>query len=49
MKAKREYKKTIVKKYRRGEVVRFILAYLKGSMTDDQRNEFDEWLGLDER
>lgn len=30
-------------------VVRFILAYLKGSMTDDQRKEFGEWLGLDER
>ena len=29
-------------------VVRFILAYLKGSMTDDQRKEFGEWLGLDD-
>ena len=48
MKAKKEYKKRIVKKYRRGVVVRFILAYLKGSMTDDQRKEFGEWLGLDE-
>ncbi len=49
MKAKKEYKKRIVKKYRRGEVVRSILAYLKGNMTDDQRKEFGEWLGLDER
>ncbi|HJF69530.1 MAG TPA: DUF4974 domain-containing protein [Butyricimonas virosa] len=39
----------IVKKYRRGEVVRSILAYLKVNMTDDQRKELGEWLGSDER
>ena len=49
MKAKKEYKKTIVKKYRREGIVRSILVYLKGNMTNGQKKELDEWLNLDER
>ena len=49
MKAKREYKKTIVKKYKREEIVRFILAYLRGDMTKGESDEFTEWIEEDRR
>ena len=47
--SKREYKKTIVKKYKREEIVRFILAYLRGDMTKKESDKFTEWIEEDGR